>query len=63
MYTVASPDSNPKGEGQLPYPNECNSILTSATREDMVTPNPYPYPLYWVSHKKGIDKKVSIYSF
>ena len=33
MYTVASPDPdpNPKGGGQLPNPNDCNSILTSVT--------------------------------
>ena len=29
MYTVASPDPNPRGGGQLPNPNECNSTLTS----------------------------------
>ena len=33
MYTVASPDpdpdANPRGGGQLPNPNECNSTLTS----------------------------------
>ena len=32
MYTVVSPDANPKGGGQLPNPNECNSTLTSETR-------------------------------
>ena len=34
MYTVASPDPdpNPRGGGQLPNPNECNSTLTSGTR-------------------------------
>ena len=32
MYTVASPDPNPRGEGQLPIPNDCNSTLTSGTR-------------------------------
>ena len=31
MYTVASPDSNPRGGGQLPNPNECHSTLTSGT--------------------------------
>ena len=31
MYTVASPDPNPRGGGQLPDPNKCNSILTSGT--------------------------------
>ena len=58
MYTAASPDPNPRGEGQLLHPNECNSTLTSATREEILTPNPnecnstltsgtrgiYPYP-------------------
>ena len=35
MYTAASPDpSNPTGWGQLPYPNECNSTLKSATSGD-----------------------------
>ena len=38
MYTVASPDPNPRGGGQLPNPNECNSTLTSGTN------NIYPYP-------------------
>ena len=61
MYTVASPDPNPRGgEGQLLDSNECNSALTSATREEMLTPNPnecnsnltsgtrgiYPTPIY-----------------
>ena len=40
MYTVASPDPNPKGGGQLPDPNECNSTLTSETRGETLTPNP-----------------------
>ena len=38
MCTVAGPDHNPRGGGQLPNPNECNSTLTSATRDI------YPYP-------------------
>ena len=38
MYTVASPDPNPRGGSQLPNPNECNSTLTSGTN------NIYPYP-------------------
>ena len=40
MYTVASPDPdpNPRGGGQLPNHNECNSTLTSGTK------NIYPYP-------------------
>ena len=29
---VASPDPDPRGGGQLPNPNECNSTLTSGTR-------------------------------
>ena len=40
MYTVASPDPNPRGEGELPDPNECNSTLTSATTGETLTPNP-----------------------
>ena len=32
LYDVASPDPNLSGGGQLPDPNECNSILTSGTR-------------------------------
>ena len=32
MYTVASPGPNPRGMGQLPNPNECNSTLISGTR-------------------------------
>ena len=47
MYTVASPgpdpdpdpDPNPGDEGQLSDPNKCNSTLTSATREEALTPN------------------------
>ena len=38
MSTVARPDPNPRGGGQLPNPNECNSTLTSGTS------NIYPYP-------------------
>ena len=38
MYTVASPDPNPRGWGQLPNPNECNSTITSGTM------GIYPYP-------------------
>ena len=40
MYTVASPDPDSREGGQLPDPNECNSTLTSATREETLTPNP-----------------------
>ena len=42
MYTVASldPDPDTRGGGQLLNPNECNSTLTSATREETLTPNP-----------------------
>ena len=39
MYTVAGPNPNSRGGGQLPNPNECNSTLTSATREETLTPN------------------------
>ena len=37
---IASPDPDPipRGGGQLPNPNECNSALTSGTN------NIYPYP-------------------
>ena len=38
MYTVASPDPNPRGGGQLPNPKKFNSTLTSVTK------NIYPYP-------------------
>ena len=38
MYTVASPDPNPRGGGQLSNPNECDSTLTSGSN------NIYPYP-------------------
>ena len=37
MYTVGSPDPNPRRGGQLPNPNECNSTLTSRIK------NIYPY--------------------
>ena len=42
MYTVASPDPDPNSRrgGQLTNTNECNSTLTSATREETLTPNP-----------------------
>ena len=40
MYAVASPDPNPRGGGQLPNPNECNSTLTNAARGETLTPNP-----------------------
>ena len=39
MYTVASPDPNPREGGQLPNPNECNSTLTSGTSGIMYTRN------------------------
>ena len=39
MYTVASPDPYPRGGGQLPNHNECNSTLTSGTK------NIYPSPI------------------
>ena len=40
MYTVANPDPNPRGGGQLPNPKPYNSIPMSATRGEMLTPNP-----------------------
>ena len=36
---VAGPDPNPRGGGQLPNPNECNSTLTSGTNN--IYPDPY----------------------
>ena len=39
MYTVASPDPSPRGEGQLPNPNKCDSTLTSGTRGEIRNPN------------------------
>ena len=39
MYTVASPDPNPRGGSQLPNPNKCNFTLTSGTRGKSLTPN------------------------
>ena len=46
MYTVASPDPNPRGGGQLPNPNECNSTLTSGTN------NIYPYPYIDINDRR-----------
>ena len=40
LLTVASPDHNPRGGGELPNPNESISALTSATRGETLTPNP-----------------------
>ena len=41
MCTVASPDPiNPRGGGELPDPNKCNSTPTSATRGEALTLNP-----------------------
>ena len=40
MFIVASCDPNPRGGGQLSNPNECNSMLTSETRGETLTPNP-----------------------
>ena len=43
MYTIASPNPNPRGGGQLPNPNECNSTLTSETRDiNLTRRNRYP---------------------
>ena len=33
MYTVASPDPNPGGGGQLPNPKSANSMLMSPMRK------------------------------
>ena len=44
INTVPDPDPNPRvGGQQLPDPNECNSTLTSETREETLTPNPNEY--------------------
>ena len=45
MYTVARPDPNLRGGGQLPNPNECDSMLTNATRGETLTPNPNEWKL------------------
>ena len=42
LYTVASPDPNPRGGGQLSNPNKCNSALTSGTW------GIYPYPYIYI---------------
>ena len=39
MYIVASSDPNPRGESHLPNPNDCNYVLTSATRGEELTPS------------------------
>ena len=39
MYTVAIPDPSPRGGGQLPNPNKCNSTLMSGTRGEIPNPN------------------------
>ena len=41
MYTVAIPDPNSRGGGQLPNPNECNSTLMSGTSGAQPPPAPY----------------------
>ena len=43
MYTVASPDLNPRGGGQLPNPNECKSTLTSGTSGGVAPPHTHIY--------------------
>ena len=40
MYTVAGPDPNPRGGGQLLNPNKNNSTLTSGTKGEALIPNP-----------------------
>ena len=54
MYTVASPDPNPTGRGQLSNPNECNSMLTSAKRGETLTPNPNECKSTLTSGTRGI---------
>ena len=62
MYTVASPDpSNPRGWGQLPNPNECNSTLTSATRGETLTPNPNVCNSTLTSGTSGVAASTYIY--
>ena len=54
MYTVANPDPNSRGRGQLPNPNEWNSALTSATKGEMLTPNPNEWNSTLTSETKNI---------
>ena len=37
MCTVASPDPNPNGRGELSNPNECTSTLTNATKGETLS--------------------------
>ena len=60
MYTVASPDPNRRGGGQLPNPNECNSALTSATRGETLTPNPTECNSTLTSGTRGIYRYLHI---
>ena len=60
MHTVASPDPHPRGGGQLPKPNECNSTLTSATRGETLTPNPNECNSTLTSGTKGIYRYLYI---
>ena len=53
MYTVRSPDTNPRGRGQLPNPNKCNSTLTSGTRGEALTPNPIEWNSILMSGTSG----------
>ena len=51
---LAIPDPNPRGEGQLLDPNECNSTLTSATREEMLISHPNECNSTLTSGTRGI---------
>ena len=55
MYAVASlgPGPNPRGGGQLPNLNKCNSTLKSGTRGDELTPNPNECNLTLTSGTSG----------
>ena len=60
MYTVASPGPNPREGGQLPYPNECNSTLTSATRGETLILNPNKCNSTLTSGTRGIYRYLYI---
>ena len=40
MYTVASPDPNPRGGGQLPNPKSAILRRNECNEEETLTPNP-----------------------
>ena len=53
MFSVAGPDPNPRGGGQLPNPNECNSTLASGTN------NIYPHPYIDINDRGHHFRSVS----